>query len=128
MNELLTPSTIAAPAAAYSLGVCSPAGSRLVHTSGIVGTAADGTIAADVATQAEVIWASIEVILADAGMALRDVISYTTYVVVGQPLAEVMAVRDRAFDGHRPASTLIPVPALARPEWLIEIAAIAAAP
>ena len=127
MNELLTPSTIAAPAAAYSLGVCSMAGSRLVHTSGIVGAAADGTITADVTTQAEVVWASIAVILAEARMTLLDVVSYTTYVVVGQPLNEVMAVRDRVFAGHRPASTLILVPALARPEWLIEITVVAAA-
>jgi enamine deaminase RidA (YjgF/YER057c/UK114 family) len=37
-----------------------------------------------------------------------------------------MAARDRAMGGHRPASTLVVVPALARPEWRVEIALVAA--
>jgi enamine deaminase RidA (YjgF/YER057c/UK114 family) len=36
-----------------------------------------------------------------------------------------MAARDRVLDGHRAASTLVTVPALARPEWRMEIAIIA---
>jgi len=39
----------------------------------------------------------------------------------------VMAARDRAVGGHLVASTLITVPALVRPEWLVEIAVVAAA-
>jgi len=46
--------------------------------------------------------------------------------VVGQPLAGVMAARDRVLGEHRAASTLVTVPALARPEWLMEISVIAA--
>jgi enamine deaminase RidA (YjgF/YER057c/UK114 family) len=37
-----------------------------------------------------------------------------------------MAARDHALAGHRAASTLIPVPSLARPEWKVEIAVVAA--
>ena len=42
-------------------------------------------------------------------------------------LGEVMAARDRFLDGHLAASTLVTVPALARPEWKMEIAVVAAA-
>jgi enamine deaminase RidA (YjgF/YER057c/UK114 family) len=38
-----------------------------------------------------------------------------------------MATRDRVLGDHRAASTLVTVPALARPEWLMEIAIIASA-
>jgi len=38
----------------------------------------------------------------------------------------VMAARDAALDGHRAASTLVTVPALARPEWRMEVAVVAA--
>ena len=65
--------------------------------------------------------------LGDAGMVPSDIVSITTYVVVGEPLAPVMAARDPALDGHRSASTLVTVPALARPEWRVEIAIVAAA-
>ena len=43
----------------------------------------------------------------------------TTYVVAGAALAPVMRARDAFMDGRRAASTLITVPALARPEWLV---------
>ena len=37
-----------------------------------------------------------------------------------------MDARDFAMAGHRAASTLVTVPALARPEWLMEISVLAA--
>jgi enamine deaminase RidA (YjgF/YER057c/UK114 family) len=37
-----------------------------------------------------------------------------------------MAARDAAMAGHKPASTLVVVPALARPEWKMEVALVAA--
>jgi enamine deaminase RidA (YjgF/YER057c/UK114 family) len=57
---------------------------------------------------------------------MGDIVSVTTYVVAGRDLATVMAARDRALDGHRAASTLVYVPALARPEWQMEVAVVAA--
>ena len=60
-------------------------------------------------------------------MGVKDVVAITTYVVDGGELGVVMAARDAAMAGHRPASTLVLVPSLARPEWLVEIALVAAA-
>jgi 2-iminobutanoate/2-iminopropanoate deaminase len=64
--------------------------------------------------------------LSDAQMVADDIVSVTTYVVVGEDLAPVMAARDAALREHRAASTLVTVPALARPEWRMEIAVVAA--
>ncbi len=127
MNTPVNPASIGAPVAAYSLGVISSAGSRMLHTSGIVATRSDGTTPESLAEQATVVWHSIGEICAAAGMSLVDVVSYTTYVVDGEDLAVVMAARDVALAGHKPASTLIAVPRLARPEWRMEITAVAAA-
>ena len=126
MNSPVAPSTIAPPAANYSHAVLAVGANRLLHTSGVVPTAPDGTVPDGIAEQAEVVWANLTVILSEAGMAMTDVVSITTYVVQGEELGPVMAVRDRVMDGHRPASTLVIVPALARPEWLVEIALVAA--
>ncbi len=126
MNLEINPSTIGAPAAAYSLGVRSTAGSELLHTSGIVATAADGSIPEELDEQALAIWFSLGEIVTAAGFTMKDVVSYTTYVVDGNDLGVVMAARDAALSGHKPASTLIVVPRLARPEWRMEIALIAA--
>lgn len=126
MNEPINPATIGAPAAAYSLATASPAGSRWLHTSGIVGTHADGSIDQDLAAQASQVWFALGELCKAGGFSLRDTVSYTTYVVQGNDLAVVMAARDRALEGHTASSTLVVVPALARPEWKMEISLIAA--
>jgi 2-iminobutanoate/2-iminopropanoate deaminase len=124
----IAPSTIAPPAANYALGVVTAGASRWLHSSGIVPTRVDGTVPDSIADQAEVVWANLLAILTDADMAATDVVSVTTYVVVDYiaDLATVMAARDKALGGHRAASTLVTVPALARPAWKMEIAIVAA--
>jgi enamine deaminase RidA (YjgF/YER057c/UK114 family) len=65
--------------------------------------------------------------LDQAGMRPADVVSVTTYAVAGEQLAAVMAARDRFLGGRKAASTLVTVPALAQPQWKMEIAVVAAA-
>jgi enamine deaminase RidA (YjgF/YER057c/UK114 family) len=101
---------------------------RWLHTSGVVPIALDGSVPETIAEQADQVWSNLLALLADAGMSAEDVVSVTTYVVAEHlaALGAVMAARDRALGGHRVASTLVTVPALARPEWLMEIALVAA--
>ena len=99
---------------------------RSLHTSGVVPTAPDGSVPAGLGEQATQVWSNIGAILDEAGMTATDIVSVTTYAVVGEPLAPVMAARDAFMAGHKAASTLVTVPALARPEWRVEIAVVAA--
>jgi enamine deaminase RidA (YjgF/YER057c/UK114 family) len=122
----IRPADIAAPAANYAHAVLTEGASRWLHTSGVVPVAPEGSTPDDLAEQAALVWSNITAMLRDAGMASTDVVSVTTYVVVGEDLATVMAARDGALGGHRAASTLVTVPALARPEWRMEIAVVAA--
>ncbi len=123
--ECLDPQGVAATAANYALGVYVEKPSGLVFTAGIVGASPDGTVPDDLAGQATNIWNTIRAVIAEKQFTLNDIVSYTTYVVDGEDLAVVMAARDRALGAHRAASTLIVVPRLARPEWRMEIAAVA---
>ncbi len=120
------PPSIAPPAANYAHAVVSTSPSTWLHTSGVVPVAPDGSTPPDIADQAGIVWENIAAMLDDAGLVPSDVVSVTTYAVVGHDLAGVMAARDRFLDGHLAASTLVTVPALARPEWLMEIAVVAA--
>ena len=128
MNHIVAPASIAPPAANYAHAVLTESASRWLHTSGVVPTQADGTVPATIEEQAVVVWANLLAILGEAGMGAEHVVSVTTYVVVDQlpSLGAVMAARDTALNGQRAASTLVTVPALARPEWKMEIALIAA--
>jgi enamine deaminase RidA (YjgF/YER057c/UK114 family) len=126
VNHQITPPHIAPPAAKYAHAVVSEAPSRLLHTAGVVPVRPDGSVPDDVGEQAEVVWASIGAILVEADMEPADIVSYTTYVVAGVSLAPVMAARDDFLGSHLAASTLVTVPALARAEWRVEIAVVAA--
>ncbi len=122
----IRPADIAAPAANYAHAVLTESATRWLHTSGVVPVAPDGSTPDSLVDQANVVWSNIAAMLRDADMEPSDVVSVTTYVVVGEDLAPVMDARDRALGGHRAASTLVTVPALARPEWRMEVAIIAA--
>ena len=126
VNTEIAPADIAAPAANYAHAVVTDGATRWLHTSGVVPVTAGGIVPHDVGDQARIVWANIAAMLRDAGFVPADIVSVTTYVVVGEELAPVMAARDAALGGHRAASTLVTVPALARPEWKVEVAIVAA--
>jgi 2-iminobutanoate/2-iminopropanoate deaminase len=127
VNRIVSPSSIAPPAANYAHAVVMQSPVTTLHTSGVVPVRPDGSVPTAIEDQAQVVWANLLAILGEARLAPADVVSITTYVVVDHlsDLPAVMAARDHALQGHRAASTLVTVPALARPEWKVEIALIA---
>jgi len=127
MNIQRTPATISAPFGPYSHAVEVPTGSRLLYISGEVGSLRDGTVPEGIEAQAEACWKNLVAILADAGMTVADLVKITTYLVRPEDLAAAGAARARYFGDARPASATLVVAALVRPEWLIEIEAVAAA-
>ena len=128
MNRVISPASIAPPAANYAHAVLTEGVARWLHTSGVVPTRPDGTTPDDIGEQAEVVWANIGAMLTSAGMRPADVVSVTTYAVVGEQLGPVMSARDHFLGGRLVASTLVTVPALVQPQWKVEIAVVAAAP
>jgi len=129
MQQPIMPPDLPAPPARYAHAVLVTNPSRWLHTAGVVAIDRTGTVPSGVAAQARTIWANIALILAEAGMTSADIVSVTTYVVASAMdtgLGEAMAERDAFLGGRIVASTLVTVPALVRPAWLIEIAVVAA--
>ena len=122
----ITPNTINPPLANYSHAVEVPPNARRLYLSGQVGIAPDGTIPASCAEQAELCFANILAILAEAGMGPGDLVRLNTYLLDPADRAAYGAARDRHVGTPPPASTLVIVRALARPEFKIEVEAIAA--
>jgi len=97
----------------------------LVFVSGCVGIDADGNIAADVATQARQALQNIRRVLAEAGASLADVCKVTVYLTDIDDRPKINPVREELFGDARPASTLVEISRLARPDAKVEIEAIA---
>jgi 2-iminobutanoate/2-iminopropanoate deaminase len=126
MNIRHTPASVAAPFGPYSHAVEVPEGSRLLYISGEVGVLPDGTVPETIEAQAEVCWRNIIAILADAGMALGDLVKITTYLVRPEDVAAAGTVRAKNLGDARPSSATIIVKALVNPALLIETEAVAA--
>ena len=126
MLQRVTPASIPAPLANYSHATLIPAEARWFHLSGQLGIAADGQIPERVEAQAELCFESILAILAAGGMGPADLVRLNTFLIDPADLPAYMTVRDRYVAAPPPASTLLVVRALARPQFRIEIEAVAA--
>lgn len=79
----------------------------------------------DVEAQAEKAMANIVMLLEEVGAELKDVVKVTVYLIDPRYREPVYRVMGRWLKGVYPVSTGLVVSALARPEWLVEIDAIA---
>ncbi|SDI89726.1 RidA family protein [Salipiger marinus] len=125
--KALIPNSLPRPFGAYSHGVDS---GGLITTSGQLALAADGTIPEGVQAQAELCFDHIAAILAEAGADLSHVLRFSAFVTRREDMAAYMAVRD-ARVAHLPvlpASTLMIVSGFTRPEFLVEVEALARLP
>ncbi|WP_319478184.1 RidA family protein [Marispirochaeta aestuarii] len=84
----------------------------------------------DLELQTEQVLINIRKVLAAAGAKLENVIKFTIYILQGQdPLDGFRAFQKQWGDNQRfPAVTVLFVPGLGHPDWLVEIDAIAAVP
>jgi 2-iminobutanoate/2-iminopropanoate deaminase len=99
---------------------------RWLFTSGTPGLGVGGALPADVTGQAELAWQHIIDMLASAGMIIKDLVKVTHYLVRAEDIPAYVAVRSRFLGEARPASMLMVVPQLVKPEFLLEVEAYAA--
>lgn len=128
MLKTYNPSAIAGPFGHYDHGVEAVNVTRLLHVSGQVGSEPDGSVPDDVEAQIEQVWLNIEAVLAEAGMAPANIVRTITYMLDAAYVPLLGAARLRHLGaGHRAASSTIVVAGLVRPEWKVEIDAVAVA-
>lgn len=127
MREI-TPPSLRPPFARYAHGVEVPPGLRWVLTSGQLGVGPDDVAPDGAEAQAALCFANIDAILAEAGMGRANVVRLNAYVTAREHMAGYMAARDAWLAGQPrlPASTLVIVAGFTRPEFVVEIEAIAA--
>lgn len=124
MIKSLTPKDMAPPFARYAHGVLSDG---IVMTSGQLALTTDGAIPEGAEAQATLIFANIDLILAEAGTSKAGTLRVNAYVTDRSHMAGYMAARDSwlADVPHLPASTLMIVSGFTRPEFVVEIEVVA---
>jgi enamine deaminase RidA (YjgF/YER057c/UK114 family) len=125
--QLINPDGLPVPST-YSHVVVAT-GNRMVFIAGQEPEDARGDLVGpgDLPAQARQVFANLGRALAAAGASPADVARITIYVVGHRPeyLPVIEQARAALFGEHRPADTVVGVQTLARPEYLIEVEAIA---
>jgi enamine deaminase RidA (YjgF/YER057c/UK114 family) len=129
--EYLAPVGLAINPAYSHVAVAS--GGRTIYIAGQVAIDEKGAIvgAGDLGAQTDQVMRNLGKCLQAAGAGFEHVVKITTFVVNYTPeMRPIIGKARTPFFANRPppASTLVGVSALAAPEWLIEIEAIAVAP
>lgn len=106
--------------------VVAPERGRLVFIAGQVAADASGAVVGkgDFKAQARQVFENLKTAVEAAGGTMADVAKINVYATDLSELAAMREVRQQYFTGRPPASTLVQVVALARPEYLLEIEAI----
>jgi enamine deaminase RidA (YjgF/YER057c/UK114 family) len=117
---------VAAQIGLYSDAVMVAGNKRWLFTAGTPGIALDGMVPNDIEAQSELAWKHIQTMLNEADMTMENVVKVTQYLVSEADIPSYVRIR-RAYLGEaRPASMLLVVPALVRPEFRVEVEIIAA--
>ena len=101
----------------------------VIYTSGQAAIDMEGNLVGvgDFDAQAEQVFANLTAVLAAAGSDLAKVFKVTIYLTDMANFPKIVDLRDRFFSLPYPADTIVEVNALALPELLIEIEAMAVA-
>jgi 2-iminobutanoate/2-iminopropanoate deaminase len=117
---------IAAQIGAYSDAVETDTNLRWLLTSGTPGLQMNGDLPSDIVGQAELAWKHILRMLARAEMTIADVVKVTQYLTRAEDIPAYSKTRARFLGEATPASMLLVIPQLVRPEFLVEVEIIAA--
>jgi enamine deaminase RidA (YjgF/YER057c/UK114 family) len=128
--RIFNPDTMAKPVAGYSQ-VAEVTGGKVVYIAGQVAMDASGNLVGkeDFRAQAEQVFKNLDAAVRAAGGNFHDVIKLNYYCEASVDPAlipQVREVRDKYVNTQNPpTSTFVVVQRLVRPEWLIEVEAVA---
>jgi len=114
--------------AGYTQAVKVTGAQTLLFISGQVAYGPGGTPAhrGDFVAQARAVFRALQAQVEAGGGTLKSVVKLTTFLTDMRHRGELVPVREEFFGPKMPPSTLVAVTALAHPDWLIEVEAIAA--
>lgn len=125
--QLLNPPTLPTPTGYSQLATVS--GGTLIVIAGQVALDVHGTVVGpgDFAAQTTQVFRNLVAALEAAGATTHQLVKLTTFVTDLSDIGAFRRVRDQFLDkDHLPASTLVQVTRLFRPEFMIEVEAMAA--
>lgn len=113
--------------ATYSQGIKVSQAQTILFLSGQVAYTPDGGVAfrGDFKAQARGAYEAIKALVESQGGTTANIVKITTYLTDMRYRVDLAPIREEFFGKKGPASTMVQISALAHPDWMIEIEAIA---
>ena len=114
-------------AAGFSQGWRVDGAASIVVVSGQASVSADGQLVGgdDFEAQVRQVFENMRTVVEQAGTTLESVVKLTVFLTDMSKLRDYTRVKGEFFSGEQPASTAVGVTALARPELMVEVEALA---
>ena len=128
MKRILKPKELADTSGRYSQAIIVEGGKGLLFIAGQTASDSDGNVIGigDIGAQTRQVFKNIEAVLKEAGLGFENLVKTTTYLTDRSYREEYNRARMAIMSKEPPTSTLLIISGLARPEFMIEIEAIAA--
>ena len=129
-KKALNPDTVAVPLKPYYSDCVRSEAGPLLWISGQVALDKEAKLVGegDLRAQAVQVLENIRAILANSDATMDDIVKVTVYVTDIRAFNDIADIRERYFPKDGPSSVICEVSALAWPEFMIEIEAVAVVP
>lgn len=103
---------------------------NVLFLAGQVALDSDGNVVGkgDMKAQVQKVLENMQTVLASQGADFSNVVKVNIFTTDIPAFRDAAEIRAKFFEGHPPASTLVEISSLARPDFLVEIEAIAMLP
>jgi enamine deaminase RidA (YjgF/YER057c/UK114 family) len=126
-RKVIQPKSLNDPRPRYSQGILN-SGGKLLFIAGQTASDKDGNVVGkgDIKAQTQQVFENIKAVLKAVGGSLDNMVMTTTYITDRSYREGYNEVRRQYYKKTAPTSTLVIVSGLANPDYLIEIAGVAA--
>ncbi len=127
MKEAIQPQSLSDPRPRYSQGIATQPG-KMLFIAGQTASDKNHNVVGkgDIEAQAKQVFENLQAVLKETGASLDNLVMTTIYLTDTKYREGYNRVRDQYYKGTPPTSTLLVVKGLANPDYMIEIAGVAA--
>jgi enamine deaminase RidA (YjgF/YER057c/UK114 family) len=125
-HKRLNPDGVRPPGGNYTHSIEIAPGARWLYVAGQTGVDPDGNVPDGIEAQADVAFANMVKVLEASGFGIEDVVFMKTFLTRREDRDGYQKMRKKYWGDVKPASTFLIVQGLARPDFLVEVEAVAA--
>ena len=114
------------PGGNYTHSIEIAPGARWLYVAGQTGVDPDGNVPDGIEAQSDIAFSNMVKVLEASGFGLEDVVFMKSFLTRREDRDGYQKVRSKYWGDIKPASTFLLVQGLARPEFLVEVEAVAA--